>query len=431
MVVKITSDNLSAKVGKRVDIRTVTEISLPNKQIEEFGTFIKLEALEKIDLSGNWIKFTRQIDNLFHAPNLKEIILTGNTICKIPNYRKFVINSCPKLVLLDGVEVTEQERKEAEKFYLDQTDPDALAKKEEDRKKEEEAAIRNKQLDEAEKKRIVQQQYKVDQVEWLKQEQKKKELEEEEKRKLKEYLSRQRKEEGLEEHVEVTIQPPSSPRREYSEPVETVQKSPPEVRKPTVEEVKQAPTQEVIKTPTQEVKKTEGLRKMPEVPNKTSTPAKQTAVPAQNPPQKATTTTDKAPTPAKTTTTPETSTKTSPAKQTTPPSQNPPVKAPTASAPQKKTEMSTPASPQKFTDARSGLHVTDRFNSLFTQDDPEPEEVKRTILTEDSLFGTSKTISLNEKSAFDSSLFSKQDDDDLFKQFEAPKKKRSTKKTTD
>ena len=88
--------------------------------------------------SGNWFRFTRQIESksnclsfccccyflfmiiyvileLFDAPMLKEVNFSGcpgslhelpylyaYSVCKVPNYREFVIYNCPQLEILDN-----------------------------------------------------------------------------------------------------------------------------------------------------------------------------------------------------------------------------------------------------------------------------------------------------------------------------------------
>lgn len=60
-MVKITPDNIGAKIGKvsfyfqyvnlqRVDIKNATELNISKLQIDDLGSFQRMENLEKVDL---------------------------------------------------------------------------------------------------------------------------------------------------------------------------------------------------------------------------------------------------------------------------------------------------------------------------------------------------------------------------------------------
>lgn len=88
---KLTAENLSSKLGKvlfvydllnqytpqLVDIASIREIALSNKQIDEVGSFAQFQSLEMIDLSNNRIQLKRQLEGIFDAPNLKMLKLVG------------------------------------------------------------------------------------------------------------------------------------------------------------------------------------------------------------------------------------------------------------------------------------------------------------------------------------------------------------------
>jgi len=149
---KLTPDNLASKLGKRVDLKTTKELFLPNMQIDEISTFSRMESLERIDLSGNWFRFTRQIEKLFEAPNLKEIDFTGCAVCKTANYRYFVIGRCKNLEILDKKEISSEERCAALKFLNSESeDPAVILAREQQEKNE---AVAHQLALESEKARV-------------------------------------------------------------------------------------------------------------------------------------------------------------------------------------------------------------------------------------------------------------------------------------
>jgi len=144
-MVKLTVENVSSKIGKRINLKTSKELNLSQLQLDDIGSFSKMESLEKINLSGNWFCFYRQVEKLFDAPQLKEINFTGNPLCKLEHYRLFVISHCPQLEILDNVVVSPEERQLAMR-YLNKDLPNT-SEKEEITRKEEQERIRNVQLE--------------------------------------------------------------------------------------------------------------------------------------------------------------------------------------------------------------------------------------------------------------------------------------------
>jgi len=145
---KITVDNLGSKLGKRINYKTVEELNLSNLQIDDIGSFSKCEVLLRVDLSGNWMRFTRQLVKLLDAPMIQEIDFTGNSVCKVPHYRGFVISHKPSLLVLDKIKITQEEREEAVRLFMsaegelvDEPTSDPVADK---KKEDEEISKKNK-----------------------------------------------------------------------------------------------------------------------------------------------------------------------------------------------------------------------------------------------------------------------------------------------
>jgi len=191
-IMKITPDNIGAKLKKVIDIRNIKELNMANMQIDEIGSFLRLESLEKMDLSGNRIQFFRQMEKLFEAPILKEVNLSGNPVCKTANYRAFVIHHCPHLEILDEEKITESEKENA--MITMTTEKTGLSRIEEARKKEEEVdkerlvrVAREKiEFEQRDKERKEKEAQEIENQKQLKKEQQEKQKEEDRLRKQKE-----------------------------------------------------------------------------------------------------------------------------------------------------------------------------------------------------------------------------------------------------
>eukprot|EP00029_Vermamoeba_vermiformis_P007691 TRINITY_DN3399_c0_g1_i1.p1 TRINITY_DN3399_c0_g1~~TRINITY_DN3399_c0_g1_i1.p1 ORF type:complete len:406 (-),score=93.24 TRINITY_DN3399_c0_g1_i1:41-1258(-) len=105
MVNKLTFETINSKIGKPGDPATLEEVTVSNKQIDEVGSFAKFAKLKKLDLSNNRMRFKRNIEGLFQAPALEELDLRGNPVCNEAGYRAYMIEGIKTLKVLDGVPV--------------------------------------------------------------------------------------------------------------------------------------------------------------------------------------------------------------------------------------------------------------------------------------------------------------------------------------
>ncbi|GAM17669.1 hypothetical protein SAMD00019534_008440 [Acytostelium subglobosum LB1] len=110
---KLTPDNLSQKLGKKIDIASVNELKLDSMGIIEVSSFSRLKALEDLDLSQNRLQLLRHIKGLYDSPALKKLNLTGNPVTKVNGYRLHIIANIPSLEVLDGKPITSQEREQS------------------------------------------------------------------------------------------------------------------------------------------------------------------------------------------------------------------------------------------------------------------------------------------------------------------------------
>ena len=74
------------------------------------------ESLEKLDLTGNFLDVTSiepSMENLSKCERLRSLFLIGNPCLEeFERLREYVIGCLPGLAVLDGKEITEEERRE-------------------------------------------------------------------------------------------------------------------------------------------------------------------------------------------------------------------------------------------------------------------------------------------------------------------------------
>ncbi|KYR00584.1 leucine-rich repeat-containing protein (LRR) [Tieghemostelium lacteum] len=113
---KLTPETLSSKLGKKVDINTVDELSLESMGFSDCASFARLKNLKKLDLKGNRFQLIRHIKGFFDLPAITDLNLTGNPVTKQSGYRLTVLHYIPTLLILDGEEVSTKEREQARTF---------------------------------------------------------------------------------------------------------------------------------------------------------------------------------------------------------------------------------------------------------------------------------------------------------------------------
>ncbi|RKO95977.1 outer arm dynein light chain 1, partial [Caulochytrium protostelioides] len=101
-------------VGKLKGLRYL-QLALNN--IRHIENLQHNEALEKLDLTVNFVENPLDLENLKDNYRLRELYLVGNPVNKLDGYRAFAIHTLPQLRVLDGVEITRTERLEAAQQY--------------------------------------------------------------------------------------------------------------------------------------------------------------------------------------------------------------------------------------------------------------------------------------------------------------------------
>ncbi|KRX04276.1 hypothetical protein PPERSA_11400 [Pseudocohnilembus persalinus] len=126
------SDNEIKKLGNFSVLQRLKSLILNNNRIQKIQNLAySLPNLENISLIGNKITELEELDNLKDLSSLKRLILTGNTVTQLPNYRLYTIARIPSLKMLDFQKVTKTERDEANKkfqFNQDSKETDAQRK---------------------------------------------------------------------------------------------------------------------------------------------------------------------------------------------------------------------------------------------------------------------------------------------------------------
>ncbi|CAJ1035791.1 Leucine rich repeat/Leucine-rich repeat, putative [Leishmania lindenbergi] len=90
-------------------------LALASNNVSSLKAFQGCSMLQELYLRKNTVADLREVSALRVLPTLSVLWLRDNPCAQHPYYREFVLYCCPRLRQLDGVEVTEEERKAAEK----------------------------------------------------------------------------------------------------------------------------------------------------------------------------------------------------------------------------------------------------------------------------------------------------------------------------
>lgn len=119
------SDNSIVTLGGFPRLEMVQSLIFSNNQIKRIqsGLCTFLPNLKNLILINNEISSLLALDPLGDLPKLERIALVGNPVTKENGYRLHVISKCPKLRILDFQKVKPAERKEAQRVYGGQEQP--------------------------------------------------------------------------------------------------------------------------------------------------------------------------------------------------------------------------------------------------------------------------------------------------------------------
>ena len=89
-------------------------LRLDDNGLRSLANIEKLEKLQTLFVSGNRIQELFEIEKLAELPHLLELSMMANPIARKPNYRMVVIKRLIQLLVFDGKEISQEERKRVE-----------------------------------------------------------------------------------------------------------------------------------------------------------------------------------------------------------------------------------------------------------------------------------------------------------------------------
>ena len=88
----------------------VLTLYLSNNNITSLDGIEQFEKLKSLSVANNLIRYVGSLRSLMMNQHLERISLEGNIVTGMPFYRQHVIGLCPRLIALDGINVTSEER---------------------------------------------------------------------------------------------------------------------------------------------------------------------------------------------------------------------------------------------------------------------------------------------------------------------------------
>ncbi|KAJ1495730.1 small nuclear ribonucleoprotein polypeptide A [Baffinella frigidus] len=115
------SDNEIRKLENFPLLRRAKTILLSNNLIFRLSDDIKdsLPAVHTLMMANNSLLNLVDLKPLIHLPALTRLCLLDNNVTKQPNYRLYIINLLPNLMVLDFKKVKPKEREAAAKLFAD------------------------------------------------------------------------------------------------------------------------------------------------------------------------------------------------------------------------------------------------------------------------------------------------------------------------
>jgi Leucine-rich repeat (LRR) protein len=93
------------------------ELRLEENAIRALDNFRPLVRLQSLNISCNRIMELQEIDKLVDLRSLLEIVMVFNAVARKPMYRPHLLRRLPSLQMIDGREVTYEERERADALY--------------------------------------------------------------------------------------------------------------------------------------------------------------------------------------------------------------------------------------------------------------------------------------------------------------------------
>lgn len=121
LTVNLSSNKIHSLTGIHLAVGCLTTLILRKNEISSTKGLEKLYSLEVIDLSYNIIASFSALSSISNLPNLKNLLLTGNPIYFVPNYRREVMRVIKNLdfskFMLDEILFSKDDRRDIAKDY--------------------------------------------------------------------------------------------------------------------------------------------------------------------------------------------------------------------------------------------------------------------------------------------------------------------------
>jgi len=93
-------------------------LRLEDNGLRNLQNIERLERLQSLFMTGNRIQEFYEVDRLGELPHLMEISLMNNPMSRKPNYRIAIIKRLPSLIILDGKEISSDEKMRIEQQMM-------------------------------------------------------------------------------------------------------------------------------------------------------------------------------------------------------------------------------------------------------------------------------------------------------------------------
>jgi len=105
--------NIISKIENLGRLRELIYLNLCLNNVKKLRNLEGCEALEKLDLTCNFVADPLEVEYLKSNKRLKELYLLGNPMTDVDGWRDFVVATLPQLESIDGTKITRAERIQA------------------------------------------------------------------------------------------------------------------------------------------------------------------------------------------------------------------------------------------------------------------------------------------------------------------------------
>merc|ERR1712166_78921 len=105
--------NIIEKIENIGRLRELIYLNLCLNNVKKIHGLDQCEALEKLDLTCNFVADPLEMENLQANKRLKELYVIGNPMTDVDGWRDFTVATLPQLETIDGTKITRAERIQA------------------------------------------------------------------------------------------------------------------------------------------------------------------------------------------------------------------------------------------------------------------------------------------------------------------------------